>query len=81
MNLNLKKKSLKNLSSDAAILPAEMTPQVAGGAFTDQPGCGKNGGESFHGCNSDQFCNNSGFDDCDGISWTCGYSGNCVGTA
>jgi hypothetical protein len=31
MELKLNKKKLKNLSNDNAALPAEMTPQVAGG--------------------------------------------------
>ena len=31
MKLKLKKTHLKNLSLDANVLPAEMTPQVAGG--------------------------------------------------
>ena len=33
MELKLNKKKLKNLSNDNAVLPAEMTPQIAGGTF------------------------------------------------
>ncbi|SFD41269.1 hypothetical protein [Pseudoalteromonas denitrificans] len=32
MKLKLNKKNLKNLSKDAKTIPADMTPQVAGGA-------------------------------------------------
>ncbi|WDE02747.1 MULTISPECIES: hypothetical protein [Thalassomonas] len=34
MKLKLNKKKLKNLSKDKKSLPAEMTPQVAGGGIT-----------------------------------------------
>ena len=34
MKLKLNKKNLKNLSKDNQILPADMTPQVAGGTDT-----------------------------------------------
>lgn len=35
MKLQLNKKKLKNLSKDAQILPNDMTPNVAGGMYTD----------------------------------------------
>lgn len=34
MKLNLKKKELVNLSHDNKVLPAELTPEVGGGAHT-----------------------------------------------
>ncbi|SFC92012.1 hypothetical protein [Pseudoalteromonas denitrificans] len=45
MKLKLNKKKLKNLSKDQKSLPADMTPQVAGGGpITDEPICGMSGG-------------------------------------
>ena len=35
MKLKLNKNKLKNLSQDKKRLPADMTPQVGGGGFTD----------------------------------------------
>lgn len=77
MKLQLNKKKLKNLSKDAQLLPSDVTPQIGAGAFTDWAGCTSNLEETFHGCNSDQFCNNSGFDDCD-YSYLCRHSDKCV---
>ncbi|WDE04321.1 hypothetical protein SG34_023725 [Thalassomonas viridans] len=37
MKLKLNKKKLKNLSQDKKSLPAEATPQVGGGIFSDSP--------------------------------------------
>ncbi|WDE14336.1 hypothetical protein [Thalassomonas haliotis] len=53
MKLELTKKKLKNLSKDAQSLPADMTPQVAGGGpttyqLTDAPACGWTDGR--HAC-------------------------------
>jgi hypothetical protein len=36
MKLKLNKKKLKNLSKDRKSLPAEMTPQIAGGGIFDE---------------------------------------------
>ena len=38
MKLKLNKKKLKNLSNDASALPADMTPQVAGGGTVAKGG-------------------------------------------
>ncbi|SFD27083.1 hypothetical protein [Pseudoalteromonas denitrificans] len=35
MKLSLNKKKIKNLSKDTKSLPADMTPQVGGGRFSD----------------------------------------------
>jgi len=37
MKFKLNKKKLKNLSNDNKTLPAEMTPHIAGGRWTDGP--------------------------------------------
>ena len=40
MKLKLNKKKLKNLSRDNNVVPAEMTPQIAGGTLDDlRPAC------------------------------------------
>jgi hypothetical protein len=36
MKLQLNKKQLKNLTNDAQVLPADMTPQIGGGLGGDQ---------------------------------------------
>ena len=54
MKLQVNKKKLKNLSNDAQMLPAEATPKIGGGAFTDWVGCSLE--DTAHGCNSDRIC-------------------------
>lgn len=39
MKLTLNKKALKQLSIDNAVLPSNMTPQIAGGAWTASCQC------------------------------------------
>ena len=36
MKLKLNKKKIKNLSKDRKSIPAEMTPQIAGGGYFDE---------------------------------------------
>lgn len=78
MKLTLNKKKLKNLSKDAQVLPSDMTPNIGGGitaaatceaTTTQEP--------TVVNCNTDQFCNNSGVDDCDN-TYFCGISAQCV---
>ena len=76
MKLQLNKKKLKNLSKDAQVLPAAATPKVGGGAFTDWEGCGTQIRETEYNCNSDQFCQVSGYDDC-AYTYFCGFSAEC----
>lgn len=44
MKLKLEKKNLKNLSQDMQVLPADMTPQVAGGYTAEKCGGGNTDG-------------------------------------
>ena len=77
MKLKLNKKKLKNLSNDAQVLPADMTPKVGGGW----------GGESEEQCNNSVGCDTetcncptemAGCDTpaCDTYTATCGAGGH-----
>jgi hypothetical protein len=80
MKLKLNKKSLKNLSKDAQILPGEMTPQIGGG-ITAAANCTASQFESgCNHCNTENVCG-SGNDDCEGVTYFCGWSDNCVSGA
>lgn len=55
MKIQLKKKSLINLSNDKNVLPMEATPQVAGGGSEECSGAA---------CNSLAGCNPGGTETC-----------------
>ena len=52
MKLKLNKKKLKNLSLDNKALPGDMTPNIAGGDWTEALDCYINPNET-HGCPPD----------------------------
>lgn len=78
MKLSIKSKTLKSLSADMQVLPQALTPQIAGGAMSD------NCEQTLVDCNSDRFCNNSRFEDCSGpyfsLDGTCTSNVGCTMT-
>lgn len=77
MKLKLNKKTLKNLSKDTSVLPADMTPQVGGG-ITAAVNCPTDTTlpTTQINCNSDGNCGGGG--DPDDPTFLCGWSDNCV---
>ncbi|MCG7534752.1 hypothetical protein [Pseudoalteromonas sp. OOF1S-7] len=74
MKLNLKKKSIKSLSSDSKKLPNAATPAVAGGAHSDYV-C-----ETAQYCNSNDCYTKAWIDNCNPHHYTYQGTGCCETT-